>query len=124
MGRVGGIREVYQTGERRGVKIERICPDQHAIEACRQKAIEGLYEEEKCFGTFEEQYNALEGFREELKKYIRWISPHKKLFRPKSTLIETGDVLDWHVLGYFAPLDFRKISWGGAKEHLQNMLLF
>lgn len=89
---------------------------QHAIEAEIQRAVRVIEEEINCYGTFQEQYDALEGFRNELLQYVRWASRNRKLFRPKTSFIESGDVLDWHVTGYFAPLEFKRVSWGGKKR--------
>lgn len=98
------------------MSTSRIEVNEDAVKAHMQQAIQVLQNEVERFGSFREQYDALEDFREALVKYIRWVSPGRELFRAKSTLIESGDVLDWHVTGYFAPLDFKKISWGGVKR--------
>lgn len=87
--------------------------NESAVKAHIQQSIQILQNEVERFGSFQEQYNALKDFREALIPYIRWTSPRRKLFRAKTTMIESGDVLDWHVTGYFAPLEFKKISWGG-----------
>lgn len=87
-------------------------------EICR--AIEIIENEIECYGTFQEQYDALKGFRNELIQYVRWSSPSRKLFRHKISLIESGDVLDWHVAGYFAPLDFKRVSWGGKEDAVRT----
>ena len=44
---------------------------QHAIEAEIQRAVRVIEEEINCYGTFQEQYDALEGFRNELLQYVR-----------------------------------------------------
>ena len=90
--------------------------DLSAIKGYIREEIDMIRKEVECFGSFEKQYDALKAFRKELLKYIGWVSPNQKLFRKKSTMIKTGDVLDWHVIGYFAPLDFKMISWGGIKR--------
>ena len=53
---------------------------QHAIEAEIQRAVRVIEEEINCYGTFQEQYDALEGSRNELLQYVRWASRNRKLF--------------------------------------------
>lgn len=88
----------------------RINACQYAIEDEIQRAIKVIESEINSYGTFQEQYDALEGFRNELAQYVQWASRNRKLFRPKISLLESGDVLDWHVTGYFAPLEFKRVS--------------
>lgn len=52
-------------------------------------------------------------FRRFLKEYAEY-GYGERLYRLKSNLpTETGDRIDHHIIGYLAPLDFKRIGWGG-----------
>lgn len=81
------------------------------IEQKRQAQIARIHKEVSQFGSFESQYKKLRAFRDELRKFYQW-SFFDKLFIPKLTQITTGDLLDHHILAYFAPFEFKRVSWG------------
>lgn len=83
------------------------------IEQKRQAQIARIHKEVSQFGSFESQYKKLRAFRDELRKFYQW-SFFDKLFIPKLTQITTGDLLDHHILAYFAPFEFKRVSWGGG----------
>ena len=92
-----------------------------AIAQKTKEAIELTHKEMETFGSFEYQYEQLKNFREDLRKFYHW-SFWDKIFRPKMTFIPSGDMLDHHCIGYFAPLSFKRKSWGGDYALLANTL--
>lgn len=54
---------------------------------------------------------------EVLKRFLREFAIYgfgEKLYRVKANLpTESGDIIDWHIIGYLAPLEFKRIGWGG-----------
>ena len=83
------------------------------IEQIRQKQMAQIKDEVREFGDFKTQYERLEKFRNELRKFYKY-SFFDKLFIPKLSKISTGDELDHHILAYFAPFDFKRASWNGG----------
>lgn len=84
-----------------------------AITQKTKEAIELIHKEIEAFGSFELQYKELKDFREDLRKFYRW-SFLDKIFHHKVTKIPNGDILDHHCIGYFAPFNFKRKSWGGG----------
>lgn len=54
---------------------------------------------------------------EVFKRFLREFATYgfgEKLYRLKSNPpTETGDIIDHHIIGYLAPMDFKRIGWGG-----------
>lgn len=82
-----------------------------AIAQKRQEALELLQKELEIFGSFKRQYKNLKAFRQDLCKFCQW-SFFDKFLCPKATKIPSGDLLDHHCVGYFAPFEFKRKSWG------------
>lgn len=64
-------------------------------------------------GDYASWYAALAGFRDALRPYYSK-SCGGAVFQTKRTRLSTDDVLDHHVIGNLAPLDFKRRGWGNA----------
>lgn len=80
----------------------------------RQKLIEGLEREKNRIGGYEEWYNSLEEFRRQLGFLLKKTDNDR--YDWKYTWLESGDLIDHHVLGYYAPLDFKRIGFNAEKR--------
>ena len=82
-----------------------------SIDAASKERMTMINEQKRNMGSFEERQNALENFRNALKPYIQ-IEKDKLELNPKLSILDNGHVLDHHVLGYFAPLNFQRKGFG------------
>ena len=83
----------------------------NAIQEHIQKNMRSLEEEAQKHGGYEKWYENLEPFREQLKPYIdiENTAAGKKI-KAKITMVEKHNI-DHHAIGYFAPLDFRRVGF-------------
>ena len=78
-------------------------------EAFRKKQLDTLDEEIKRNGSYVEWYKALSGFRKYIaQKYSLFKFGQHCRYRVQTT--ESGNIVDYHIISYFAPLDFKRIG--------------
>lgn len=89
----------------------------------RENLRKTLLEEQVRYGGYENWYESLAEFREQMKKYVQTVEllSGESVFRHKVTKVGTH-LIDWHALAFFAPLEFKRIGIGLEKlspeEHL------
>lgn len=69
------------------------------------------FEEEQCIKSYEQRYSALQSLRTILNKFADGNLESDSL-KPKITILDNGHVLDHHILGYLAPMEFKRIGFG------------
>ncbi len=91
-----------------------VASDEFAIDQQRQRQIQRILQEIEQFGSFKSQFQKLKKFRKSLRRFYYWRILNQ-LVSYKITKLPTGDILDHHIAGYFAPFSFKRKSWGGGK---------
>lgn len=87
-----------------------------------QKQLEYLRRGEEINGGYSEWYDSLKPFRKHIcEKYIKYGIPN--MYFPKYVKLESGDVIDHHIISYLAPLDYTRIGWNGLRISPQEHIL-
>lgn len=71
-----------------------------------------LAEEERSMGGYDRKYDALCLFRKALKDSYAEGDIESDTLAPRITVLKNGHILDHHVLGYLAPMEFKRLGFG------------
>ena len=84
------------------------------IEKHKEILLERFRHEQEINGCYEEWYSDLDQFRDSLKRFYtcKFGEQMYRMDNPEFVL-PTGDHIDHHIIGYLAPLDFKRIGWNG-----------
>ncbi len=70
-----------------------------------------IFKAEQCLKNYEQRYAELKSFRTILNKFA-YGNLESDSLKPKITILNNGHVLDHHILGYLAPMEFKRIGFG------------
>lgn len=90
-----------------------------------KKSLENLKEklESEClkYNGYHNWYNMLGFFRDEMKNYV--FMDRSSNISPKITKIGNGHIIDHHAIGYFAPLDFKRVGFHFEKKSPSEQII-
>lgn len=99
--------------------LDKICNENEML-------MQYFYSEQNITGGFEKRYEELYSFRSELAVYLdknEYGTPENYM-EPKITILNSGHILDHHILGYFAPMDFKRIGFNNIlRTPVEQLLL-
>lgn len=77
-----------------------------------KRVIQQLADEEQGMGGYDRKYEELYLFRKVLKDHYVEGDIEADTLTPQITVLENGHILDHHVLGYLAPMEFKRVGFG------------
>lgn len=77
-----------------------------------KKVIQQLADEERSMRGYDRKYEELHLFRKVLKESYAKGDIEADTLTPQITVLENGHILDHHVLGYLAPMEFKRLGFG------------
>lgn len=81
------------------------------IEEYKSNIIKRLEHEKVNMGGYYEWWKSLEGFRNSISRYASHVINGG--YRVHPIVLEDGNLVDHHIISYFAPLEFKARGWGG-----------
>ena len=88
------------------------CPEKAKLFQTYQ--LETLEKENNINGSYDEWYEGLSDFRKGIyHRYIKYSLGQK--YRYMRTVEPSGEVIDHHIMSYFAPLNFTRKGWGNKE---------
>lgn len=94
------------------------------IQENKQKNLRTFAREQAENGNYNEWYAELADFRRALRPYVKQTFFGNRIIQSKRTRLPSGDVLDHHVAGYFAPLNFRRRGFEGEMRTPADQLIY
>lgn len=94
--------------------------DKKCILEIRRKVLRELRQEESVFKSYKDWQDSLKDFREAVyRKYIKYKTPWNT-YRVKKCFTISKHYIDHHILSYLAPLDYKRIGWGGKTDAVRT----